>query len=139
MQLPVSEAVMFFKKKAPVDAPIHHADDGTFDEIVTSRDGVAVVDFWAPWCAPCHMMAPILDEVAIETADRGVRIVKVNVDEAPEVSSGFGIRSVPTLMFFRDGEPEFEMVGLVPKPVLEREIQALLDGTSEEAGPPGEE
>jgi thioredoxin 1 len=122
---------MFFKKKAPVDAPILHADDDSFDEIVTGRDGVAVVDFWAPWCAPCHMMAPILDEVAIETADRDVRIVKVNVDEAPEVSSGFGIRSVPTLMFFKDGEPEFELVGLVPKPVLKREVEALLTGASD--------
>jgi thioredoxin 1 len=65
-------------------------------------------------------------------ADRDVRVVKVNVDDAPEVSSGFGIRSVPTLMFFKDGEPEFEMVGLVPKPVLEREIVSLVEGTVEE-------
>lgn len=122
---------MFFKKKVAVDAPIHHADDESFDEVVTNQGGVAVVDFWAPWCAPCHMMTPILDEVAIETADLDVRIVKVNVDESPEVSRGFGIRSVPTLMFFKDGEPEFEMVGLVPKPVLKREIEALLAGTVE--------
>jgi thioredoxin 1 len=127
-----SEAKMFFKKKPVVEAPIVHADDGSFDDLVTNSEGVAVVDFWAPWCAPCHMMAPILDEVALAMADRDVRVVKVNVDDAPEVSSGFGIRSVPTLMFFKDGEPEFEMVGLVPKPVLEREIVSLLEGTVED-------
>ena len=123
---------MFFKKKASVEAPIIHADDEDFDDLVTNQDGVAVVDFWAPWCAPCHMMAPILDEVAIQMADQGVRIVKVNVDDAPETSAGFGIRSIPTIMFFKDGEPEFEMVGMVPKPVLEREIKELLSGESSE-------
>ena len=119
---------MFFKKKPVVEAPIVHADDGSFDDLVTNSEGVAVVDFWAPWCAPCHMMAPILDEVALAMADRDVRVVKVNVDDAPEVSSGFGIRSVPTRMFFKEGEPEFVMVGLVPQGGLERAFVWRLGG-----------
>jgi thioredoxin 1 len=72
------------------------------------------------------MMAPILDEVAVEQAERGVRVVKVNSDEAPETARRFEIRSIPVVIFFKDGEPEFEMVGLVPKPVLEREIAEFL-------------
>ena len=75
------------------------------------------------------MMAPILDEVAIEQEESGVRVLKVDVDRAPQTSARFDIRSIPTLMFFRDGEPLFEMVGLVAKPVLEREIDQLLNAT----------
>ncbi len=116
---------MFFKKKSAPVAPIVHATDDDFDRLV-AEPGIAIVDFWAPWCAPCRMMAPILDEVAIEQEERGVRVVKVDIDQANETGERFGIRSVPTIMFFRDGEPLFEMVGLVPKPVLEREIDDLL-------------
>lgn len=118
---------MFFGKKPTVEAPIIHAGDDDFDTIIAEHDGVTVVDFWAPWCGPCRMMTPILDEVAIEQEDHGVRVVKVNSDDAPETAKRFGIRSIPTLIFFRNGEPEFEMVGLVPKPVLEKEIADLLE------------
>ena len=118
---------MFFKKKT-LEAPILHADDQDFDTIIAAEPGVTVVDFWAPWCAPCQMMGPILEEVALEQAERGVRVVKVNTELAPATAERFTIRSIPTLIFFRDGEPEFEMVGLVPKPVLEREIEGLMDG-----------
>ena len=116
---------MFFKKKKTVEAPVIHATDEDFDAIIADHPGVTVVDFWAPWCGPCRMMNPIVDEIAIEQAEHGVRVVKVNSDDAPETSHRFGIRSIPTLIFFRDGEPAFELVGLVSKPVLEREIRAL--------------
>lgn len=115
---------MFFRKRPKPVAPIIHAHDDDFDEIV-EVGGVTIVDFWAPWCGPCRMMAPILDEVALEHAESGVRVVKVNVDDASETAKRFEIRSIPTLMFFRDGEPLFEMVGLVSKPILKREIAAL--------------
>lgn len=118
---------MFFRRKPAVEPPIVHAQDDDFDELI-HEPGVTVVDFWAPWCAPCRMMEPILGEIAVEWADRGVRVMKVNVDRAPGLASGFEIRSIPTVLFFRDGEPLFEMVGLVSKPVLERELGQLTTG-----------
>ena len=118
---------MFFKKKMR-EAPILHANDNDFDTIIAAEPGVTVVDFWAAWCGPCRMMEPILNEVAIEHEERGVRVVKVNTEVAIETAQRFEIRSIPTLIFFKDGEPEFEIVGLVPKPVLEREIDGLLGG-----------
>lgn len=117
---------MFFRKKQKAIAPIVHAADDDFDAIIADQSGLAIVDFWAPRCGPCRMMDSILDEIAIEYADRGVRVVKVNSDEAPETSQRFDIRSIPTLIFFEEGGPTFEMVGLVPKPVLEREISEYL-------------
>jgi thioredoxin 1 len=93
---------------------------------VEGSSGLHVVDFWAPWCAPCRMMGPILDEIALEYAEDGVAVVKVNTEVAPDTAARFGIRSIPTLIFFKDGQPLFEMVGLVPKPVLAREIDELL-------------
>ena len=118
---------MFFGKKQKVASAIIHAADDDFNTIMAEEPGVTIVDFWAPWCGPCRMMEPILDEIAIEQAERGVRVVKVNSDEARDTAHRFDIRSVPTLIFFKDGEPVFEMVGLVPKPVLEREIAECLD------------
>jgi len=116
---------MLFKRRPKPAAPIVHATDADFDELI-AEPGITVVDFWAAWCGPCRMMGPILDEVATEQADKGVRVMKVDVDEAPRLSERYGIRSIPTILFFRDGEPLFEMVGLVPKPVLEREIGELI-------------
>lgn len=124
---PVQDELMFFNKRNRPVAPIIHAVDADFDATVLDAKGVTVVDFWAPWCGPCRMMAPILDDLAIEQAERGVRVVKVNTDEAPATSERFSIKSIPTLIFFKDGEPLFEMVGMVPKPVLERELDQILD------------
>jgi thioredoxin 1 len=73
------------------------------------------------------MMEPILSEIALEFEDRGVRVVKVDVDQATETAAAFSVRATPTLIFFKNGEPLFEMVGPVPKPVLERELETLLD------------
>lgn len=118
---------MFFKKRPKPVAPIRHASDTDFDEVIATP-GITIVDFWAAWCSPCRMMAPILDEVAIEQAENGVQVVKVDVDRAPATAERFSIGSIPTLIFFRDGEPLFEMVGLVAKPVLERELRELRPG-----------
>ena len=116
---------MLFRRKPRVEAPILHAYDDDFDGLI-AEPGIALVDFWAPWCGPCKMMEPILGEIALEYQAQGVRVVKVNVDEAPRLAADFGVRSIPTLMFFRDGEPLFEMVGMVAKPILERELGELL-------------
>ncbi len=119
----------FFKKReAAPPPPFIHAYDDDFEALVQNVPGIAVVDFWAPWCGPCRMMEPILGEIASEFSDRGVRVVKVDIDQAQETAEAYGVRSIPTLIFFKDGEPLFEMVGAVPKPVLEREIGALLEG-----------
>jgi thioredoxin 1 len=117
---------VFFKKKPKVQAPIDDIGDDDFQEEVLNGDGITVVDFWAPWCGPCRMMAPILNDIAIEFAGRGVRVVKVNTDLAQETALQFEIRSIPTLIFFKDGEPLFQFAGLVPKKVLDRELNTLL-------------
>ncbi len=118
----------FFKKREPAPPPpFVHAYDDDFDTLINDVPGVAVVDFWAPWCAPCRMMEPILGEIAVEFQERGVRVLKVDIDQAPQTAEAFGVRSIPTLVFFKNGEPLFEMVGAVPKPVLERELRELLE------------
>lgn len=117
---------MFFKKRAKPEPPVVHATDEDFAELVEGSSGVSIVDFWAPWCGPCRLMEPILDEIALDHAEDGVTVVKVNTEIAQRSAERFEIRSIPTLIFFKDGEPLFEMVGLVPKPVLEREISLLL-------------
>ena len=118
---------MIFRRARKSPAPVLHAGDDDFSAVVQGP-GVTVVDFWAPWCGPCRMMEPILEDLARERAVDDVRVVKVNVDQAPRTAEAFGVRSIPTLVFFRDGEPIFEMVGLVPKPVLDREVTALVRG-----------
>ena len=102
------------------------------DVIEASRDVPVIVDFWAPWCGPCKTLGPMLEQ-AVRDAKGAVKMAKVNVDEAPKTSSDFGIRSIPTLLFFQDGEPLFEMVGMVPKPVLERELRQLVESEQPEA------
>ncbi|MDH3223349.1 MAG: thioredoxin [Gemmatimonadota bacterium] len=122
---------MFFRKKKSHPSLVVHMGDEDFESEIAATAGVTVVDFWAPWCGPCRMMGPILEDVATDYADRGVTVVKVNTDEAPITAERFGIRSIPTLVFFRSGEPLFEMVGLVPQPVLQREIDSLLGTTGQ--------
>lgn len=126
---------MLFKKKPRPVAPIVHAGDEDFERIVSEHPGVTVVDFWAAWCGPCRMMAPILDEIAIEFEHAGVLVVKVDVDQATETAGNYGIRSMPTVVFFQAGEPLFEMVGAVPKPVMQREIRILLSSTEDTSEP----
>ncbi|NPA27841.1 MAG: thioredoxin [Epsilonproteobacteria bacterium] len=94
-----------------------------FDE--TIKEGVAVVDFWAPWCAPCRMIAPIIDELAEEYEGKA-KICKVNTDEEPEIAVQFGIRSIPTILFFKDGELVDQMIGAAGKEVFKEKIDRLL-------------
>ena len=97
--------------------------DSTFDETVAS-DGVPVlVDFWAEWCGPCKMIAPILEEIADEQGE-ALQVAKLNVDEAGDIARRFEVMSIPTLILFKDGEPVKRIVGAKPK-------QALLDDIAE--------
>jgi len=104
--------------------------DAGFDAAL-EESGLMLVDFWAPWCGPCRYVAPVMEDLAEEYGDR-VRFVKVNVDEAPATASRYGIRSIPTLAVFRDGEPVEGVVGVVPRQqlagMLDRELAAETSG-----------
>jgi len=89
-------------------------DESTFDEQIASSDVPIVVDFWAEWCGPCKMIAPILSEVADEQAGK-VQVAKLNVDENPDIARRFDVMSIPTLIVFKDGQPVKRMVGAAGK------------------------
>ena len=94
-----------------------------FKDVIS--EGVALVDFWAPWCGPCRMIAPIIDELAEEYEGKA-KICKVNTDEQPSIAGEFGIRSIPTILFFKDGELVDQMVGAAGKAVFKEKLDALL-------------
>jgi thioredoxin 1 len=102
---------------------VKHITDGEFQATVAS--GVTLVDFWAPWCGPCRMIAPILDELAGELAGKA-QIVKINVDENPMVAGQFGVMSIPTLLLFKDGQKVDQKVGGQAKPALKAFIEQAL-------------
>lgn len=93
-----------------------------FDSV--TKSGVAVVDFWAPWCGPCRMLAPVIDELANEYEGK-VAICKVNTDEQDELSAKFGIRSIPTILFMKDGQVVDQMVGATSKQEIMKKIDAI--------------
>ena len=95
--------------------------DSTFDEEVGSASTPVLVDFWAEWCGPCRMMNPILEEYAAQN-DGQVSVVKLNVDENPEVSGRFKVLSIPTMLLFKDGEVVKQLVGAMPKQRLQESL-----------------
>ncbi len=99
--------------------------DTTFDEEIKSADGVVVVDFWATWCGPCKVIAPVLDEIAEEQAGK-VTIAKLDVDENQMIARRFDVMSIPTLIVFKDGEPQKRLVGAKGKGQLLEELADFL-------------
>ncbi len=93
---------------------IKHADDSNFESMALKGDKPVLVDFWAPWCGPCRAIGPILEELAGEYGDR-VNVVKVNVDDNPQISGQYGIRSIPTILMIKDGKVKDTSVGLATK------------------------
>ena len=99
--------------------------DKNFEQEVLRSTGIMLVDFWAPWCGPCQMMGPIIEEVAKEFEGK-IKVYKLNVDENPKTASNYEILSIPTLKFFKEGNIVDEMTGLKPKDMLVEKITNLL-------------
>ena len=100
-------------------------NDGNFDEIVIKSDKPVVVDFWAEWCGPCRMIAPIIEELSKEYSGKAL-VAKCDVDTSPQVAAKFGIRNIPTILFFKDGKIADKQVGAVPKNNFVNKLNALL-------------
>jgi thioredoxin 1 len=100
-------------------------DDATFDEHVKASDVPVLVDFWAEWCGPCKMIAPVLEEIAEEHAGK-LQIGKLNIDDNLDVTRRFEVMSIPTLILFKNGEPQARLIGAKPKSALVAELEPYL-------------
>jgi thioredoxin 1 len=100
-------------------------NDDNFDEVVIKSDKPVVVDFWAEWCGPCRMISPIMEEISNEFSGKAL-VVKCDVDSSPVVSARYGIRNIPTILFFRDGKIADKQVGAVPKSTFVSKLNALI-------------
>jgi thioredoxin 1 len=106
-------------------AGITHLTDSTFDEEIKSSEQPVLVDFWAEWCGPCKMIAPTLEEISKDFVGR-LRVFKLNVDDAQAIAQRFEVMSIPTLILFKDGEPQLRIVGAKGKGQLLQEIDPFL-------------
>ncbi|MGW8268145.1 MAG: thioredoxin [Longimicrobiales bacterium] len=106
--------------------------DAKFDQDMAEYEGLTVVDFWAPWCGPCRMVAPVIEELAMEL-DGQVRFAKLNVDENQEIAQRYQVRSIPTIGFFMGGEPVGAVVGAYPKAALKQVIDQVQTEAAQQA------
>jgi thioredoxin 1 len=102
-----------------------HITDSEFEGSVIKGKGPILVDFWAEWCGPCKQISPLLDEIAAEMGDK-LTIAKVNIDQNPETPQKYGVRGIPTLILFKDGEPVATKVGSIPKSKLVEWIESVV-------------
>jgi len=100
-------------------------EEQTFDKVVLQSDIPVLVDFWAAWCGPCRMVAPVLDEIAQEN-DGKIRIAKVNVDENPNLAAQYRITSIPAMKVFKNGEEVREIIGAMPKAAIEQHLEGII-------------
>ena len=112
-----------------IDEPIH-VTDAAFEKSVIQSDLPVVVDFWAPWCGPCRMVAPILDKLAKEYVGKMV-IAKVNTDDNPEWAQKFNVQGIPTMLFIADGKVVHQQVGALPEPILRSTVEQFLNVVDE--------
>ncbi len=105
---------------------VNEVSDAAFQTDVLGSDVPVLVDFWAPWCGPCRMVAPVVDEVATKFEGR-VKVLKLNVDDNPKSASDYGVRSIPTLLVFKDGKVADTVVGAVPVSTLSSTLEKYLD------------
>ena len=100
-------------------------EEASWDAEVTKAPGLVMVDFWAVWCGPCQMVAPVLEELATEYAGK-VRVLKLNTDENPEIAGRYQVMSIPTIIFFKEGRPVEKLIGARPKRQFKEIIDSLL-------------
>jgi thioredoxin 1 len=105
-------------------ANVEELNDTNFETVVSNASQPVLVDFWASWCAPCRMLSPVVEEIAGENVGK-FKVTSVNVEESPRTSEKFGIRSIPTLLFFKAGEKRDQTVGVLGKAEIIRRLQAL--------------
>ena len=120
----VAEAT--FEEPATAVAEPVHVSDETFEEVVLKAPVPALVDFWAPWCGPCRMVAPIMEELARDYHGRAM-VAKINTDENVQVAGQLGIMGIPTLILFKDGQEVDRVVGYAPRRAVEEKLKAHLD------------
>ncbi len=106
------------------DASTIHLTEQTFDETLSTHDGILMVDFWAEWCGPCRAIAPVLDTLVNESAGK-VGLAKVNVDENPGLAARYGIRSIPTILLVKQGKVVDQVIGSVPRAKIKEKLDAL--------------
>ena len=106
------------------DSTTVHLTEANFDEALTGHPGLLMVDFWAEWCGPCRAVGPVLEDLARASGGK-VTLAKVNVDTYPALAARFGVRSIPTILFVKDGKVRDTVIGAVPKPEIQKKLTSL--------------